>query len=486
MGTNWRFAIIAALGGASMAVSAATCRVDFSKDIGKLRPELHSSGFGAPVCSCPEWRLDDIRAMNFKAARTHDWALINAGQRVCDYFNIFPLVRLDATDPANYHFAPTDYLLKRNREELGLDILFRLGTSIEHSGPKVHFNAGIPEDFDKVAEIFAGTVRHYNRGWANGFNWNIRYWEIWNEPEDGGTMWRLPEGALATVDAGARDARRREMFVEFFVKCLKRLKAEFPDIKVGGPALLGVKWASEEWLRSILAGCRAAGVAPDFISWHAYRVEPREMIDDAALARRICDEYGFDKCELVLDEWHFLGEYTFDDFSSNSEISRRRVWEGDGSHNGIDSSCFNLSFLSLAQTSALSQAYYYGCRHEGLWGYMDAQKRKFKVFYGLKMFGEFVRNFDILCEASSDNDGVTVIAARNAQTPAVVGAIITDYRAGARELAVEVKGVPKHAPAYLWAHDKTRDFECVPARFIDGRVILPKADAGSAAFLLRF
>ena len=41
---------------------------------------------------------------------------------------------------------------------------------------------------------FAATVRHYNRGWANGHEWGIRYWEIWNEPDGLDDMWCLPEG----------------------------------------------------------------------------------------------------------------------------------------------------------------------------------------------------------------------------------------------------------------------------------------------------
>ena len=158
----------------SLVAFAAIVSVNFNEEIGKIRPELHSSGFGPQICSCPKANIDAIKSMKFKAARTHDWALLNANQRVCDYFHIFPLMHLDAKNPDNYVFGPTDYLLKRTREEMGYDIFFRLGTSIEHSGPKIHFNSLIPDDFDKVAEIFAGTIRHYNKGWADGFNWNIK------------------------------------------------------------------------------------------------------------------------------------------------------------------------------------------------------------------------------------------------------------------------------------------------------------------------
>ncbi len=251
-----------------MTMMLAALAVDYTTTIGAIRPELHSSGFGPTICGQSAQDLADVKSMGFKAARTHDWALLNSFERVCDYFHIFPLPHLDAKDPRNYWFAPTDYLLKRTREELGLDIFFRLGSSIEHSGHKVHFNTIVPDDFDKVAETFAGTVRHYNNGWANGFEWGIKYWEIWNEPEGIENMWCPPEGTegLSGEALEAKRAEYRAKFVKFFVTVLKRLKSEFGDsIKAGGPALC---YRNDVWIKDILAGCRDAGVAPDFISWH--------------------------------------------------------------------------------------------------------------------------------------------------------------------------------------------------------------------------
>ena len=495
----------------SVLLMAAAVSVDFAEETGRIRPELHSAGFGPQICSCPQENIDDIKSMRLKAARTHDWALINPGQRVCDYLNIFPLPHLDATVPENYVFEPTDHLLKLTREKTQLDIFFRLGASIEHSGTKVHFNTKIPKDFDKVAEIFAGTVRHYNRGWANGHKWNIKYWEIWNEPDNQNCMWCLEDGdggkgASAEerfADLQVREKKRRDLFVKFFVTCLKRIKSEFPEVKVGGPALCTWRddkepsftahgaeapsaWTrkyrnTSRYFREILAACKAEGVAPDFISWHYYGKNPDDVLKAVDKARKLCDEMGFPKCELILNEWHYRG-HSWSDIGSTRPEVRRRVWEGPSSHNGIDSSCFNLTLMSRFQTSPLDQSYYYGCRSTGTWGFMDGNRDKYKVYYGLKVYGEFVNSYPVMC-ASKGAPGVTVIAAK-ATDGRCGGFIVTDYQAKAKEIAVDLKGV-KDGDVEVWVHDYTRDLERIPAKVENGRLMLKKVDAHSAAFYVK-
>ena len=465
----------------------AVVTADFTAETGRIRPELHSSGFGPQICSCSSNDLAAIRAMGFKASRTHDWALINPGQCVCDYYHIFPLKHLDAKDPRNYVFAQTDYLLKRTREELGHDVFFRLGTSIEHSGNKVHFNAAIPDDFDKVAEVFAGTVRHYNRGWADGFNWGIKYWEIWNEPDGGSTMWCLPEGDKAEngdkEEQKRRDLKRRDLFVKFFVTCLKRLKAEFPEAKVGGPAMCEV---NRDYFRALLAGCKEAGVRPDFISWHHYVDAPDWIIGEINAARKLCDEFGFTDCELIIDEWHYFNYdlYGWAELRSPDPEIQKRVWSGPGSHNGIDSSCFNLTLLSKFQHSCLSQGYYYGCNNRGSWGFKDAMNAKYKVFYGLCLFGEMMRGYTRMFASTDDGTVSTLAAASSDGRKRAL--LVTDYRGKGLEVSVDVKGIPADAKASVRIHDYTHD--CAPAdfTFADGKLVLKKTDAQSAAFLVTF
>jgi len=469
----------------SILVLAAALTADFATAVGPVRPEIHSSGFGPTICSQTAQDLEDVKSMGFEYARTHDWALVNSNQRVCDYFHIFPLMHLDAKDPKNYHFGPTDYLLKRTREEAGLDVFFRLGTSIEHSGNRIHFNTVIPDDFDKVAEIFAATVRHYNCGWANGYNWNIKYWEIWNEPDGIQNMWTPPEGAVGengNWTSGQRDACRAK-FVKFYVTVLKRLKDEFGDeIKVGGPALC---YYNTVWLDELLSACRDAGVAPDFISWHGYARDPMRYAHEAERGRKLCDSYGFPKCELILNEWHYFGEnYNWDEMQRCSDpLVKARIWEGPDSHNGIRSACFTLAALANLERSKMTQAYYYGCRHTGAWGFKDELQRKYKVFYALKLFGDIVKDYTTICDSASEG---TVTLFPVADDKGGKALLVVDYGGATRSINVDVKGLPAGAKAECTLLDYHHDLVPHDVSLADGVLKLTKPDFHSAAFFVRF
>ena len=62
-------------------------------------------------------------------------------------------------------------------------MFYRLGVTIENHAWIKNYHAKPPRDFAKWARICEHIVRHYNEGWADGFKWNIKYWEIWNEPD---------------------------------------------------------------------------------------------------------------------------------------------------------------------------------------------------------------------------------------------------------------------------------------------------------------
>jgi hypothetical protein len=162
---------------------------------------------------------------------------------------------------------------------------------------------------------------------------------------------------------------------------------------------------------------------------------------------------------------------------------RLKVWSGPTSHNGIDSSCFNLSLLSKFQTSKLDQAYYYGCRHTGAWGYKESYS-KYKVYYGLKMFGDFIKALPVICDSTS-NGTVTILACKS-ENGRKKGFIVSDYLGDSSEITIEVKGVPQDAEALVWAHDNERNLELIRVPFVNGLLTLKKSSAGSAAFSVWF
>ena len=451
-------------------------KADFSKTKGKINPWLHCSGFG-PYFSSRALRNNDniLKSMHLTAARTHDWALVNSGQRVVDTHFIFPLMKLDPADPSNYYFKATDSLLKLTRDA-GLDILYRIGSSIEHTGSAGHFNILIPEDYDKYAEVVAGIVRHYNAGWADGFKWNIKYWEIWNEP-DGTTNCWAGNGEDAVV--------LRHKFVKLFVTILKRLKAEFPKIQVGGPALC---WAYPEYFTEILQECKKAGVAPDFISWHHYACNPDILTDSPVAMRKLCDDLGFKKTKLIIDEWHYL--MTWEGLHGNPRFASpdlaMRAQEGPAGHNSIDSAAFNLYVMSKWQNGTpLDQAYYYGCNHQGHWGYMDGYGRLTKSYYSMKLMGEIVSSCDKVAASEGLTPKIATLAAwsKDGKTAYL---LVTEYRGIENLINVEVKGVAKAKRVTAVALDNSRDCLPVAVDFRDGVATLIKDGQHSAAFLLKF
>lgn len=283
-------------------------------------------------------------------------------------------MHLDATDPRNYYFRATDAIIK-NTVDLGMKIFYRLGTSIEQNtdAASEHNNSLVPENFDQYAEVMAGIVRHYTRGWANGFHYDIRYWEIWNEPELGTQTW----------------CGTQQEFMNLFVTVFKRLKSEFPELKIGGPAFTV---PVGNWPEAFMKACKSAGIVPDFYSCHGYTNNPEKLINRADDARRILDEYGFTGTEVSINEWHYKEDESGVLPNAQRDLVRY-TFDGPLGHYNIQSAVFNLAVLIGWQDKPVDTACYYGSGINGCWGYQDKEQRWNKVFYSMRMFGEVISQY---------------------------------------------------------------------------------------------
>ena len=138
-------------------------------------------------------------------------------------------------------------------------------------------------------------IRHYNEGWADGFHYDIEYWEIWNEPDldvKEGRQFTDPRTWAGTL----------EQFNELYVTAACHLRSCFPDIKIGGPAYASPLRPMGDFLDCI----KKHGAPLDFFSWHRYDSIPEHYAYRAAKVREQLDVKGFTETESILNEWNYV------------------------------------------------------------------------------------------------------------------------------------------------------------------------------------
>ena len=223
--------------------------------------------------------------MGVDLIRTHDAGGIN-GTGAGDVdgpgrSRMFPNMSADSASEASYNFGPTDSLLK-NITDAGAEILFRVGRSNISGGNTV------PEDFDKYADVVKHIVMHYNQGWANGFKYGIRYWEIWNEP-DFIPFW------LGTG----------EQYHELYGKIAMAIRSVEPTALIGGPA--NSTFNDKMKTRGSLMKYIQDNQLPlDFYSYHKYTNKSQDPMDFARMAQSFRDEldmHGFPDAQIINSEW---------------------------------------------------------------------------------------------------------------------------------------------------------------------------------------
>ena len=168
--------------------------VDFSQSLGKIKP-MHSVNNGPAYKFTQDQRVTNMpayKAAGIPYARTHDASFfaVYGGPHTVDVHMIFPAFSKDHEDPASYDFTLTDEYMK----VIGLagtKVFYRLGSRIEHEIKK--YGTLPPADFHKWAVICEHIIRHMNEGWADGHNFGIEYWEIWNEPD---LNWDSPDPVM--------------------------------------------------------------------------------------------------------------------------------------------------------------------------------------------------------------------------------------------------------------------------------------------------
>ena len=350
----------AAMASAFAAQPAATAvvTVDPAKELGPIR-DMNSVNGGpkvAPVLGDQKLgNFETYRALSIPMARTHDCVnCVSGGAHACDIRAIFPDFEADENDPRNYDFVFTDHYLD-NMIRAGTKPFFRLGQTIEH-GPK-KYGVLPPKDFAKWARVCEHVIRHYNEGWGwatdtsyttKNLAWSnqfdIAYWEIWNEPD-----LDISDNPNALPNRPRCWGGTVTNFFQLYETAAKHLKTKFPNLKIGGPASCG----REDWCDRFLQWCEDRKAPLDFFSWHVYAVEPRQIVDKCARMRKMLDRHGFAKTESILNEWNYVKGWV-DDW-----VYSIRVESGDLNLKGA---AFTAATMSACQDAPVDMLMYYDAR----------------------------------------------------------------------------------------------------------------------------
>ena len=230
-----------------------------------------------------------------------------------DIHCVFPDFSANPHQASSYDFTLTDEYLAATRKT-GAQIVYRLGESIEHTSKKRFVHP--PPDAAKWAEVCLGIIRHYNEGWASGFRHDIRYWEIWNEPENRPAMWSGTD----------------EDYFRLYRVAASAIKKRYPGLKVGGPAVgasgrfVNGEFHATAFVTNFLMLCRRESLPLDFFSWHCYTADPSELARRARAIRRLLDDHGFIATESHLNEWNFLPGNTWKPISRASSPEARQAF----------------------------------------------------------------------------------------------------------------------------------------------------------------
>lgn len=382
--------------------------VDFSKQKGKIKPV---NGVGQPPIL---YGVDDemfhyLTEARIPFSRLHDTGGFLGGNRFVDVPNLFRDFDADPDDPAAYDFAFTDVLITSLIKH-GVEPFFRLGVSIENDIAIRAYRIDPPKDFHKWAVICEHIIRHYTEGWADGFRYNIRYWEIWNEPDN----WE-------EIELNQEWHATKEVFYEFYGVASIYLKEKFPHLMIGGYGSCGfcsldgegTKLANSspryayfvEFFDGFIDYIKAHNCPLDFFSWHSYTT-PSLTMGHARYARRRLDEAGYTHTESTCNEWNYRADL----------------------RGTIQHAAFTTGMLLGFQDVPLDSAMFYDARcgvstYSGLFNPLTL--KPFPAYYGFIAFGElYTRGTQV--ESTCDTENVFAVAATGEAGSCLVIANITD------------------------------------------------------------
>lgn len=408
--------------------------VNLSEAVGKIKP-MHGMTNSPIVYGSHDYRRQWKRA-GIPFARLHDTDYPKGP--VVDIPRIFPDFKADENDPANYRFKNTDAVIE-GIIDCGAEVIYRLGTSIEHTRQKI--DTIVPTDMDKWARICCNIIRHYNEGWADGYHFNIRFWEIWNEPNlTQDDMW---QGTQAD-------------YFRMYETASKLIKKEFPNVLVGGPTLaeamefeknsLKAEYVDEAYARAFLEFVKRSESPLDFFSWHLYRRNIWEYDEVCHFMKNLVVEYGFGDIIMICDEWNIKDEnndFALDNgtYVGNSEATQ---WLDD-MKSEIGASFVAAVMITFQKGPLDISTYYDSNPFLTFCGVFEKSGFPTKTYNSFRCFDKLYRLNGNEVKTDCDTENTYVLAAKN-EMEAVL--FISNYNGKNGDVKVSFDGLPEGKKRY--------------------------------------
>lgn len=374
----------------------AAVRVDFSMSEGEIAP-MHG------MCNGPVSYNADISSlfseMGAPFVRFHNTDT-EMSRYAIDVSRIFPDADADENDPASYSFDCTDRYIAA-AHKLGARIIYRLGESgIAISGSRL---AQAP---DKWTSVCVHIIRHYNDGWANGFEYGLKYFELLNIGSD-------------------KNVESRDELFALYGRAARGIRLYDDGLRLGGMGFHGYQDLARDYVRA----CKKNKLPLDFLTFDAFLSDPSEI-------NKICEKYltllhdlDLGDTELIVGAWNYIDKEALGSLEAQTVIANRdgsasaqckKLFE---SQSGVRGAAFAAAMmLNLNRLGTVAAACYYDAQPSvSPWcGICDRFGNPEKTFHAFRAYGELYRAGEqvaCVCEQPERTlpSGIYASAARTAR-----------------------------------------------------------------------
>lgn len=417
-------------------------KIDTKSVTGEIR-RMHAVNNGPTAARAAQTRgnFDTFSALHIPYARNHDAAHCAGygGEHIVDVHCIFPNFDADVNDPASYDFFLTD-LYTKTTIDAGTKIFYRLGESIEHRLKKYAIHR--PADYLKWAQICEHIIMHYNEGWANGYHWNIAYWEIWNEADHD-----LDDEPNRRTWGGTKLE-----FFEFYKTAATYLKGRFPHLKIGGPAL-GFR---KDWIEEFFEYMTRDGerVPMDFFSWHYYTHRMEKLLARCEYFKDLVTRFGYKDVEIIVSEWNYVADWCAGFVDTILDIK------------GTKGAAFVAAAMSAVQkTNQVDMLMYYDMRPGAFNGVFDTDTlRPLKTWHVFSWFDQLYTLGNELSTTTDDADLYVTASEKDGKWCAMLTYYTPEQDAAPKKIELDVHGGDRMTCSLLDATHNGEIVDTLPAK----------------------